>query len=220
MPARVTAAASARGSSWSAGTSYAGRLNIASAVPAKRRVLARERVEDRPHLVERRRLRFARQGAPLHLQRRAIRDSCSARGPRRRSTHAASRCRPADAAAAPAASHRALRAASARGPGAGWRPALPRGRLPCAALPSTVDVDPREPLVSDRDRQIGRLGHDRRVGASTSSPARRRRCSNVLRRRPRRRSAGPTRGRRAAATCAAADIIAATPPFMSCAPRP
>ena len=35
-----------------------------------------------------------------------------------------------------------------------------RGRLPCAARPRVSTLDPREPLVSDRHLQIGRLGDD------------------------------------------------------------
>ena len=43
---------------------------------------------------------------------------------------------------------------------------LPVGRTAAVRrLPFDGDVDPRESLVADGDREVGRLGHDRRVGA-------------------------------------------------------
>ena len=83
--------------------------------------------------------------------------------------------------------------AGARGPCAGSRRGRPRGRLPCAARPLRLDLDPGEALVADRDLQIGRLGDDGARRRASASPARRRRCSRTPRRRPPRRSRRPAR---------------------------
>ena len=93
------------------------------------------------------------------------------------------------------------------------------GRLPCAARPRVSTSTQANPLCADADLQVGRLGHDGGVGAPARARARRRRCSRTPRRRRRRRSAAGRQSARCATT-RAASIIAATPPFMSCAPRP
>ena len=94
-----------------------------------------------------------------------------------------------------------------------------RGRLPWAARPLRLDLEPRESLVADRDLQVGGLGHDGAVGA----PAGHERVgaeAGVLLVDDRRDDQAARGAARPRATTRAASIIAATPPFMSCEPRP
>ena len=70
---RATAtAASICGSSCAAGTSYAGRLNIAEALARNVAILACQRRQNVAHFVQRGGFRFARQRPPLHLQTRPV----------------------------------------------------------------------------------------------------------------------------------------------------
>ena len=94
-----------------------------------------------------------------------------------------------------------------------------RGRLPWAARPARLDLDPREPLVADAIcRSVGSVT-TARVGA----PARHERVradAGVLLVDDRRDDQAARRQAASRATRRAASIIAATPPFMSCEPRP
>ena len=95
-----------------------------------------------------------------------------------------------------------------------------RGRLPCAALPSHRDLEPRESFVPDGNRHISRLGDDGRVGGPPGherigADARMLLVDDRSNRRGGRDRAHPMRR-----STRAASIIAATPAFMSCEPRP
>ena len=85
--------------------------------------------------------------------------------------------------------------------------------------PPGLDLEPGKSLVADGNLQVGRLGHDRRIGAPAGDE-RVRAEAGVLFVDDR----GHDQAARVAATrlptTRAASIIAATPPFMSCAPRP
>ena len=82
-----------------------------------------------------------------------------------------------------------------------------------------LDLEPREPLVADADLQVGRLGDDRRVRAPLVDQRVGAEARVLL---VHDRGDDETAGAKAAlrALTRAASIIAATPPFMSCEPRP
>ncbi len=103
--------------------------------------------------------------------------------------------------------------------------AHPRDRVAPFLRPAAVrgaaardDLEPREALVADREPQVGRLGDDRRIRAPVAHERLGAEALVLLV-----HDGGdnePARASSRARACAAAAIIAATPPFMSCAPRP
>ena len=94
-----------------------------------------------------------------------------------------------------------------------------RGRLPCAARPRVSTSIQAKPLWAIADLQVGRLGDDGAVGRPVADE-RVGPDAGVLFVDDRRHDQPSSREPALGADCRAASIMAATPPFMSCEPRP
>ena len=182
------------------------------------RILARERIEDRPDFPRRVIAGFPRQRSPFHLQPAAIGiaaqfpSAIDDRRVQRRRSHQRMR-RPR------------LQLAIERleplqhTPHAHDRVAAVAGTAAVRGTAARLDLEPGESLVGHADLQIGRFGHDGKVGLP---PADQRvgADTRVLLVDDGGDDQTAAREKPRSAATRAASIIAATPAFMSCAPRP
>ena len=131
---------------------------------AKRRVLARQRVENRLHFRECRRRWLVRQRPPLQLQNRAVRIAAelTAAAHERRVQRAGT-----DERMRRLRLQRTIERLEPRHHAAEPQNRVPPFRRPAAVrrAPLDGDLDPRETFVADRDREVGRFSDDAAVRA-------------------------------------------------------
>ena len=195
-----------------------GRLNIAEAL-LRNVASSRERVENLLHFTDGGGLGFAGQRPPFHLKTGLVGIATELpaafdeRGVQRTGAH--------QGMGRPRLDRSVERLETTEHTSHAQDRILPFRRTTAMRCPaSDLHRHPGKALVSNRDRQVGRLGHDRavcapvfheRLGADAGMLLVHDRGDDEPARRRFRRVRPPR---------ATASIIAATPPFMSCAPRP